>query len=219
MTVESGLVFRRNNGSALVDLGAINEELAEIQMRVVPVDLRPHPSAIRQLLCKPSLDAGEAERVKAHFLLSRERLLEVIRNAGREPQVEEGGSLETHVMPHDYSYPQLFQVEEGSNYARFDAFHCNLAEDGSCAVDEVAQFLAGGPHHVLHLTPSGDTLLLTVTCPGDDGGWLVTYSGATPHSGRIGDARIGTKALVQVIGPARWTMDYDVPQGLEPPVA
>ena len=213
------MILRRNNGPPIFPIDAVNEELAEIQMRVMPLDLRPHPKAIRELLQKPSLDAAESDRIKAQFLMSRERLLEVIRGAGREPQAEGGGALETHVMPHDYSYPQLFQVEEGTDYARFDRFHCNVAEDGSCAVDEVLQMLAGGPHQVLHRTPSGDTLFLELTCPSDDDGWVVTYSGATPHSGRIGYARIGTKALVQVIGPARWIMDYDVPQGLEPSVS
>ena len=84
-------------------------------------------------------------------------------------------------MPHDYSYPQLFQVEEGADYARFEGFHCNLAEDGSRAVDEVVQTLTGGPHHVLHPTPSGDTLFLELTCPEGDVGWVVNYSGATAH--------------------------------------
>ena len=167
------MILRRDNGPPIVDLDAINEELAEIQMRVIPLDLRPHPEAIRQLLRKPSLDAAESDRVKARFLLSREALLDVIRDAGREPQVKGGGALETRVLPHDYSYPQLFLVEEGTDYARFERFHCNLAEDGSCAVDEVVQMLARGPHQVLHRTPSGDTLFLQLTCPGDDEGWLV----------------------------------------------
>ena len=111
---------------------------------------------------------------------------------------------------------EVVSDEEGADYARFERFHGNLAEDGSCAVDEVVQILAGGPHQVLHRTPSGDTLFLELTCPEGDVGWVVSYSGATPHSGRIRDARVGTKALVQVIGPERWITDYDVPQGLEP---
>lgn len=216
MAETPSLLFRRNNGEAITELHAINVALREIRGRVAPLDLSGVPPRYRELLGAAALDGATAEELKQHFLLSRERLIEIIREAGREPQVDGGGALETHVSPHDYAYPQLYQVDENIDYSRFDAFHRNMAEDGSSAVDEVLQLLAGGPLDVLHVGPSGDTLFLRIECPSETEGWLLTYEGSTPHSGRVSAGRPGTKAVVQVIGPARWVMDYDVPQGLEP---
>lgn len=210
------LLFRRNNGPALHELDAINEALSEIGGRIEPLPLADQPDEIRALLREPSLDADQAETLKRHFLLSQEELLRVIAEAGRAPQVAGGGALETHVSPHDFTYPQLYQIDSEIDYGRFDQFHRNMAEDGSSAVDEILQMLHSGPLDVLHVTPGGDTIFVRLRCPDDDHGWLMTYDGSTPHSGRMGAAEMGSKALVQVIGPARWVMDYAVPQGLEP---
>ena len=216
MAETPSLLFRRNNGEAITELHAINLALREIRGRVAPLDLSGVSPRYRELLAAATLDGTTAEQLKEHFLLSRERLVEIIRSAGREPQVDGGGALETHVSPHDYLYPQLYQIDENIDYSRFDGFHRNMAEDGSCAVDEVLQLLVGGPLDVLHVGSTGDTLFLRLECPSETEGWLLTYEGSTPHSGRMGAARPGTKAVVQVIGPARWVMDYDVAQGLEP---
>jgi hypothetical protein len=49
---------------------------------------------------------------------------------------------------------------------------------------------------------------LHIDCIEGETGWIVTYGGAHPHVGSFSRARWGTKALVQVIGPAKWEMKY-----------
>ena len=44
----------------------------------------------RRLLTQPTLTDAEADRVRTHFLLPRERLLEIIEAAGRKPNVPGG---------------------------------------------------------------------------------------------------------------------------------
>lgn len=189
------------------DLPSINAVLAEIGAGFWPLDLADEPAAIRALLAKPRLSDAEAERVKEHFLLSRERLVETIERAGRRPGTLGGGQLQTFVSPHDYWYPQLYVVQDEVDYGRFDRFHVNVPDEGA-GVDEVLQLLSGGGL-VVHLrSPRGETLTLRVDCPRPDAGWLGTYDGAIPHIGSLSGAQPGTKALVQVIGPARWSMRY-----------
>lgn len=216
MTTSTGLVFRWGEGPLLRGIDEINQELARIRARVWPLDLAEHPAEMRELLAMPVLDAGAAERVKQHFQLSREELLARIAETGREPNVPGGGALRTHVLPHDYTYPQLYQVASEVDYARFSRFHRNVSKD-DVAVDETVQLLRGGPLRVLHVADDGETLWMDITCPSADRGWLLSYDGRRPHSGRFADAALGSKALAQVIGPPVWTMDYDVPQGSEPP--
>ena len=55
-----------------------------------------------------------------------ERLLKIVQKAGRTPNVEGGGELNTRVTTHDYWYPQLY-----------------ISQDGT-GVDEIAQILSGG---------------------------------------------------------------------------
>ena len=102
----------------------------------------------------------------------------------------------------------LFVVEEGVDYTRFDRFHVNVAADGT-AVDEVMQILAGGGVRILQRLPDEGAVTLTLDCPSAGEGWTVTYDGAVSHIGSMSAARPGTKALMQVFGPARWTMRYD----------
>ena len=77
-----------------------------------------------------------------HFLLPRERLMELLAAAGRTPRTEGGGFLSTTDKTHGVVYPQLYQVLEGIDYSRFDRFHVNrcLTETG---VDEVMHVLCG----------------------------------------------------------------------------
>ena len=114
------------------------------------------------MLRQPSLTEAESERIKTHFLLSRQRLLEIIAGAGRMPQVQGGGELTTFVSPHDYSYPQLYLVKDGSEYSRFDRFHVNLADDGT-GVDEIMQILSGNGVRLLQQAPGGGVLTCSWT--------------------------------------------------------
>jgi hypothetical protein len=193
---------------ALTSLPHVNATMAAVGAGVWPLDLASVPADVQHLLGQPTLTNAEEERLKAHFLLSRERLLEVISNAGRKPHVEGGGALSTSVVSHGYSYPQLWAVQDGIDYSRFDRFHVNVADDGT-GVDEVLQILSGRGIVIRQRLPSGVVLSLHLDCPADHAGWLVTYDGGSPHIGSLSAAAPGTKALVQAIGPDRWRVRYE----------
>jgi len=111
--------------TTLVD---VNQKLAMVRSKVWPLDLRSVPAAVHRLLANPTLDAADTARVMNHFLLSRERLLGIIAAASRAPNVPGGGALSTQVDSHGYSYPQLWLVQDGIDYSRFDRFHVNTAD-------------------------------------------------------------------------------------------
>ena len=205
--VTSGLLLERGDGPALTEIEAVNAALAPFGARVSPLDLRAVEPDIRALLARPTLTEDEAERIKSAFLMPRSALLETLERAGRAPHVPGGGALATEVANHGYAYPQLFVVEAGADYSRFDRFHVNVADDGT-PVDEVMQVLAGGGVRILQRLPGEQPSVLTLDCPSPDRGWTVTYDGGVSHIGSMSAAVPGTKALMQVIGPARWTMRY-----------
>jgi hypothetical protein len=188
-------------------LAEVNDVLAATGTRLWPLDLSDIPAAIGGLLRKPRLSPEDQARLRDHFLLPRQRLLEIIRDAGRVPQAENGGSLETFVVNHGYGYPHLYVVEDGVDYSRFDRFHVNVAEDGS-SIDEVFQQLCGDGFEVVQRLSDGSEFCATLDCIDTNSGWLGTYSGADPHQGRVSRARPGTKILVQAIGAPRWSLKY-----------
>jgi hypothetical protein len=209
MTQEIGIRLEYSDGRpSLTSLSHANSALAEVGSRVWPLDLTGVPADVQGLLEQPTLTEAEEERLKVHFLLSRERLLEIIGDAGRKPHVEHGGALSTSVVSHGYSYPQLWVVQGGIDYSRFDRFHVNVADDGT-GVDEVLQLLSGRGVVIRQRLPTGVVLTLHLDCPGDSAGWLVTYDGGNPHIGSLSAAAPGTKALVQAIGPERWDVRYE----------
>ena len=208
MVSDDGVRLECANGqSVLSKLLEINAALAPVGSRVWPLDLTSAAAEVRELLAEPALSVAESERVKAQFLLSRERLLRIIASAGRQPNVPGGGAMSTRNETHEYSYPQLYIVQPDSDYGRFDRFHVNVTDDG-CGVDEVLQLLSGVGVVIRYRLPTGNELALHLDCPGTDFGWLVTYDGGKPHIGSVSAAMPGTKLLVQVIGPERWRMRY-----------
>lgn len=207
--MSTGLILERSSGGAPVtDLASVNAAMAEVGTRLWPLDLRGAPAEVRGLIARPTLGESEAERLKAHFLLPRRRLVELIEAAGRTPHVPGGGELSTYVTSHDYRYPQLWIAEAGVDYTRFDRFHVNQSEDG-IGVDEVFQMLCGRGLEIVRRNPAGEVLTLRVDCPDPGQGWLGTYSGKEPHMGRLSSAKPGTKVLVQVIGPPRWSIRFE----------
>jgi hypothetical protein len=193
--------------SPLTSLEAINDVLLSKGTRLWPLDLRATPAEVRRLLEKPLPSPEEQTRIQQHFLLPRKRLLEIIRDASRVPEAENGGSLETFVVNHGYGYPHLYVVEDGVDYSRFDRFHVNVAEDGS-SIDEIFQQLCGGGFEVVQRLPDGTEFCVTLDCVDANSGWLGTYSGADPHQGRVSSAAPGSKILVQAIGAPRWSLRY-----------
>lgn len=193
--------------AGLTTLAAINDALTPYGSRVWALSLRDKPADVRRLLGRPGLTASERQAIMDAFLLPRERLLEIISEAGRAPQVPGGGEMATYVEGHDYGYPQLYLTEPSVDYTRFDRFHVNTADDGT-GVDEFMQVLSGGGVRILQRIPEHGVVTLTVDCPTQDDGWIVTYSGAYAHIGSLSRTRPGTKVLMQIIGPARWRLRY-----------
>ncbi len=205
----SGLSLSGDDGRAVVtDLAEINAVLLPLGMRVWPLALGDQPADVKALLGQPSLTEDEASALKDHFCLGREALLALIRDTGRNPAVAGGGALSTRMESHGYDYPQLYQVGPALDFSRFHRLHINRAEDGT-AVDETIQLLCGGGISAYRRTPGGTILTLTLTCPSREQGWTMSYSGGEPHTGSIDKASVGTKILVQVIGPPLWTMRYE----------
>ena len=190
----------------LTDLGEINDALAPLGSRVWPLDYGGVPKPIQQLIAKAALSKAEHEAVMQHFLLPRERLLQLISDAGRKPQVPHGGDMSTFVVNHNYAYPQLFVVEPDTDYSRFDRFHINTSDDKTGS-DELMQVLSGGGVLILQHPPGQDVISLHVDTTSHNG-WIVSYNGGCPHIGSISHATPGTKVLMQIIGPAKWVMRY-----------
>ena len=191
----------------VTDLAGINTALAIVGARIAPLEIRAAPTEVQSVLAKQILTAADRSRLMTHFLMPRNRLLKVIAAAGREPKIAGGGEIETAVASHGTHYPQLYLAEEGVDYSRFDRLHVNTAEDGT-GVDEIMQFLSGSGVVLHQKTPDGGAMTLHMDCPSPDFGWCLTYDGAIPHIGSLSAASPGSKILMQIIGPPRWSIRY-----------
>jgi hypothetical protein len=191
----------------VTDLAEINATLHPIGFRAWPIDLTAAPESVRHLLALPALTDPDVATLRDQYLLSRARMLEIIDEAGRHPQVPGGGEMSTLDATNGVTYPQLYMVGAGVDYSRFDRFHINKSDEGP-GTDEVMQILSGGGIRVLQHLPGAGEFTVTFDCVGDERGWGVTYDGGRPHIGSFTGAQPGTKILVQVMGPPRWTVHY-----------
>jgi hypothetical protein len=153
------------------------------------------------------LRGAGSSKLLERFLLPRERLVELIAEAGRDPQVPGGGELRTLDVTHGVQYPELYVMGAGADYSRFDRLHVNRAADGT-GVDETLQMLAGSGVRFVQSIPELGVITLHISCPSPDRGWTLSYSGAHPHIASFTNATAGSKVLMQIIGPSRWNMDY-----------
>lgn len=209
MSEASGLLLEFSNSRApATAIGGVNAGLAAYGARIWPLDLSGVAADLRKILAKPNLTKAEAARVKQHFLLPRERLLQLISEAGRAPHLPGGGSMTPFVENQGYAYPQLYVVESGSDYRRFDRLHVKTAEDGT-GVDALGQLLSGGGIRIVQARPGFGTATLHLCCPSADCGWIVTYDGGAPHIGSLSGALPGSKFLMQAIGADRWSLRYE----------
>ena len=208
MAPASGIRLERNGKRPHLDsLEAINEELAPIGARIWAQDWSGLSHDLREFLADPNPSPARIAEVKPHFLLPRERLVEIIAQAGRAPQVPGGGELVTLDETHGVTYPQLYVARAGEDFSRFDRMHVNIGLDGT-PVDDVVQLLSGSGLDVHLRVPSGETLTVQLACPSPNAGWLLTVDCSLPFIGSFSGATVGTKAVSQVIGPARWKMVY-----------
>ena len=189
-------------------LEVINEVLAPFGSRIWSLDLRSVPTDIRQLLDTPELNDAESRQVMDYFMLPRAQLTARFEEAGRTLQVPGGGEMSTLDMTHNIRYPELYIVNPGVDFSRFDRFHVNTGEDG-IGVDEMMFVLVGSGVRLLQHLPDAGLVTLHIDCPGKDHGWYVTYNGSYPHIGSISGCAPGTKVLMQVIGVPQWHMRYE----------
>ena len=208
MMAAEGLQLQHAGGIRIpATLGEVNDAFAKYGARVWPIDLSDVSGDQRRLLDQPRLSADEDARVREQFLLPRERLLELIAAAGREPRVPGGGEMSTLDSTHGVRYPALYLVAPGIDYSRFDRLHVNRAADGT-GVDETLRMLSGSGIRIVQRLPEVGDVTLFLHCPSPDRGWTVTYSGVHPHIASLTSASDGCKVLMQIIGPPIWTMDY-----------
>lgn len=194
-------------GPDLDSVEEINAVLAQVGARIWTHDLSDLPGDLKDFLADPDPSPERVEAVKPRFLLSRERLLEIIAAAGRKPSVPGGGELVTVDVTHGVTYPQLYVARESTDFSRFDRLHVNLSDDGT-PVEDIVQLLCGSGLVVKIRLPVGETVTVTLSCPNPESGWLLTVDCRIPFIGSFSSAASGTKALSQVIGPARWNMEY-----------
>jgi hypothetical protein len=192
---------------AVTALAEINETLHPIGFGAWPLDAGPARPDIQDLLTRPALTDAERASALDYVLLSRDRLVEIIEGAGRQPQVAGGGEMSTFDTTNSVTYPQLYIVEAGADYTRFDTFHVNATTDGA-GLDEVMQILCGGGIRVLQHLADESVFTVTLDCGPGGQGWIVTYDGGRPHIGSFTGAQPGTKIVVQAIGPPRWGVRY-----------
>lgn len=206
--MNTGIRLEREGGQEdLYTLEEINAALAPIGTRVWPQDWSKLSADLKDFLADPHPSPERIAEVMPHFLLSRERLMELIGEAGRQPHVPGGGELTTLDETHGVTYPQLYVANPETDFSRFDRMHVNLGEDGT-PVDDVVQLLCGSGLEVHQLLPSGETVKIYLACPSPEAGWLLTVDCSVPFIGSFSRAAAGTKAVSQVIGPARWKMEY-----------
>ena len=207
MTPETGIRLEREGAVLAETFEELNAVLSEDGIRAWPADLSGAPADVRGLLNKGTLTESETEHVKAHFLLSRERLLEVIADAGRQPHLPDGGALSSFCIETRINYPQLHVIDKALDYSGFYPFHINVGEDGS-GTDEVGQVLSGSNMQYRFRLANSEIVTLSLSCPSPGRGWLFTFDGGAPHGGILKDTPAGTKVLVQAIGPAKFHCRY-----------
>ena len=194
-------------GRSWTALPEIQSVLHGVGIGVWPLPLAGLPDDIVSLLDRATLTDAETLRLRDHFLLPRERLLEIIAASGRAPNVPGGGALETNVANQNYGYPQLWVVQDDVDYTRFDRLHVNASDDG-VGVDEILQMIAGDGVVVRSEQPDGAVYRLELDCGGASDCWLFCYDAGRSHVGSLSGATPGTKLVVQAIGPREWSLRY-----------
>ena len=207
MTPETGLCLSEGDAVLAETAEAINGILNQHGVGVWPSSFADAPADIKELLASEQLTEQENSRLKTHFLLSREKLLDAIHAAGRAPNVAGGGSLEGFCVETAIQYPQLHVIDKTLDYSGFFPLHVNVSLEG-VGSDEIGQVLSGSGMTYRFGIADGRILSLTMSCPDPLSGWVFTFNGGAPHGGVLDDTAAGTKVLVQAIGPPRFNRNY-----------
>ena len=208
MTLGTGIHLSSDRGRPeTTSVQEVNKLLLPLGAKVWTHDLSGLPESLVDFLQTTDPSPQQIEEAKPGFLFSRERLLEIIESSGRSPHVEGGGELVTVDETHGLTYPQLYVAKEDIDYSRFDRLHINVSSEG-VAVNDITQLLCGSGLVLKFQTSEGEVLTVSLSCPAPLSGWLMAVDCATPFIGSFSHAVPGTKAVSQVIGPAKWQMKY-----------
>jgi hypothetical protein len=119
-----------DNQVASESLEDINVALAPVGARICRQDWSGLSDDLKTFLSDPNPSPERVTGAMPYVLQSRERLLETIAAAGREPHVPGGGDLTTFDETNGVRYPQLYVARAGADFSRFDRMHVNTAPMG-----------------------------------------------------------------------------------------
>ncbi len=192
----------------------INAVLRSVGVRVSTLALPEEALAILKTSKTRAINPEEVTELISIFSLDRGELLDQISKAGREPAVDEGGSLTTSeegVPPYPKVYDMKAMTPEVMVYLqeKFGKLHVNNADSGE-GIDEVMTIVSGGPWTWFFWLPDNVIGKLTLDHVGLDGqAWRISYPGLVPHGGFL-DADYGL-VVAYAHGPEKFVMRYEEP--------
>lgn len=197
---------------ATIGVEEVNDVLSAVGVRVSTVPLPEEALPLLEASHTRALTPDEAAQMISHFELSREDLLAEIAAAGREPAVENGGSLTTH-EPGISAYPKVYDMNAMDDatrvwvHGKFSPLHVNHTEEG-VGIDEVMTIVSGGPWVWFFELPGDVIGKLTLGYVGLDGeAWRISYPGLKPHGGFL-DPEFGL-VVAYAHGPEQFIMHFD----------
>jgi hypothetical protein len=200
-------------------VSGINEVLRSIGVRVSTLPLPDEASHLLKASQTRALTSLEADELISIFSLDRNDLLNEIEEAGRDPEVENGGvpTSEIGVPPYPKVYDMKALTPEVEIYLqeKFGKLHVNSTDEG-VGIDEVMTIVSGGPYTWFFVLPGNVVGKLTFGHVGESGhAWRISYPGLVPHGGYF-DAEYGL-VVAYAHGPKHFVMRYEDPsvQGAE----
>ncbi|PRZ42620.1 hypothetical protein [Tritonibacter scottomollicae] len=197
---------------ASVGVEDVNTVLRSVGVRVSTVALPKQALPVLEASRSRAVTAEEEAQLISDFALSREDLLAEIAAAGREPTVENGGSLTTS-EPGVAPYPKVYDMHKMNAdtrvwvHKKFGPLHINHAEDGT-GIDEVMTIVSGGPWVWFFELPGDVIGKLTLGHVGPEGeAWRISYPGIRPHGGFL-DPEYGL-VVAHAHGPEQFEIHFD----------
>ena len=139
-------------------------------------------------------------------------MLAEIKAAGREPTVENGGSMMTS-EPGVAPYPKVYDMNAMDAdtrvwvHRKFGPLHINHSNEG-VGIDEVMTIVSGGPWVWFFELPGDVIGKLTLGYVGLDGeAWRISYPGIRPHGGFL-NPEFGL-VVAYAHGPEEFTIHFD----------
>lgn len=197
---------------ATIGVEDVNTVLRSVGVRVSTIAIPAQALPVLEASRSRAITAEEEAQLISDFALSREDLLAEIAAAGREPTVENGGSLTTS-EPGVAPYPKVYDMNKMDAATRvwvhkkFGPLHINHAEDGT-GIDEVMTIVSGGPWVWFFELPDDVIGKLTLGHVGPEGeAWRISYPGIRPHGGFL-DPEYGL-VVAYAHGPEQFEIHFD----------